>query len=125
MEKEHMARKAKGIKAPEQTTAERAEHELTLLPCGSSCPTCIQNKGRADNFQTQQMRSYPTSGTDFVLSDVQTTIQEFAKERHTCAADTPKLQIKVSSNMFFLSAEMRQCAWNITNTPISPSPILT
>ena len=42
---------------PEQQRAqERAEHELTHLPCGSWCPTCVQNKGRADNHPRQQSK---------------------------------------------------------------------
>ena len=44
-EEEHLdARTAKGIKAPDQPTAqERAEHELTHLPYRSWFPTCVQN----------------------------------------------------------------------------------
>ena len=65
-EEEHLdARTAKGIKAPEQPTAqERAEHELTHLPYRSWCPTCVQNKGRADNHPRQHSKQ-PVVQFDF------------------------------------------------------------
>ena len=57
-EEEHLdARTAKGIKAPDQPTAqERAEHELTHLPYRSWFPTRVQNKGRADNHSRQHSK---------------------------------------------------------------------
>ena len=48
------AKSARGLKAPaEPTPQERAEHELTHLPFWSWCPTCVANKGRADNHPKQ------------------------------------------------------------------------
>ena len=52
-------------------------------------------------------------------------------DRHTCAAETPKLQIKLLSNQNFPSEGMWQCAGNILGAPGTqrthpdPSPILT
>ena len=59
------ANKAKGLPQPAQPTAqERAEHELTHLPCRRWCPTCVANKGRADN-QPKQHSKLPVVQFDF------------------------------------------------------------
>ena len=48
------AKRARGLKAPaEPTPQERAKHELTHLPFRGWCPTCVANKGRADNHPKQ------------------------------------------------------------------------
>lgn len=53
-EEPHQAKAAKGLPQPAQPTAqEGAEHELTHLPFRSWCPTCVANKGRADNHPKQ------------------------------------------------------------------------
>ena len=51
------AKPARGLTAPAQPTQqERAEHELTHLPFRSWCPTCVANKGRADNHPKQKSK---------------------------------------------------------------------
>ena len=56
-EEPQQANKAKGLPQPAQPTAqERAEHELTHLPFRSWCPTCVANKGRADNHPRQRSK---------------------------------------------------------------------
>jgi hypothetical protein len=51
------AKPARGLTAPAQPTQqERAEHELTHLPFRSWCPTCVANKGRADNHAKQKSK---------------------------------------------------------------------
>ena len=48
------AKPARGLTAPAQPTQqERAEFELTHLPFRNWCPTCVANKGRADNHPKQ------------------------------------------------------------------------
>ena len=46
----HNPQQAKPAKPTQQ---ERAEHELTHLPFRNWCPTCVANKGRADNHPKQ------------------------------------------------------------------------
>ena len=56
-EEPQQANTAKGLPQPTQPTAqERAEHELTHLPYRSWCPTCVANKGRADNHPRQSSK---------------------------------------------------------------------
>ena len=51
------AKPARELTAPAQPTQqERAEHELTHLPFRSWCPTCVANKGRADNHPKQKSK---------------------------------------------------------------------
>ena len=56
-EEPQQAKPAKGLAAPKQPTQEeRAEHALTHLPFRSWCPTCVANKGRADNHPKQKSK---------------------------------------------------------------------
>ena len=56
-EEPQQANRAKGLPQPAQPTQqERAEHELTHLPFRSWCPTCVANKGRADNHPKQHSK---------------------------------------------------------------------
>ena len=58
VEEPQEARKAKGLPAPQQPTAqERLEHELTHLPYRSWCPVCVQAKGRSDNHPKQHNKT--------------------------------------------------------------------
>ena len=58
VEEQQEARKAKGLPAPPQPTAqERLEHELTHLPYRSWCPVCVQAKGRSDNHLKQHNKT--------------------------------------------------------------------
>ena len=51
------AKPARGLTAPAQPTQQEiAEHELTHLPFRSWCPTCVANKGRADNHPKQKSK---------------------------------------------------------------------
>ena len=51
-------RKAKGLPAPQQPTAqERLEHEITHLPYRSWCPVCVHAKGRSDNHPKQHNKT--------------------------------------------------------------------
>ena len=58
VEEQQEARKAKGLPAPQQPTAQvRLEHELAHLPCRSWCPVCVQAKGRSDNHPKQHNKT--------------------------------------------------------------------
>ena len=58
VEEQQEARKAKGLPAPQQPTAQdRLEHELTHLPYRSWCPVCVQAKGRSNNHLKQQNKT--------------------------------------------------------------------
>ena len=58
VEEQQEARKAKGLPAPQQPTAqERLEHELTHLPYRSWCPVCVQAKGRSDYHPKQHNKT--------------------------------------------------------------------
>ena len=58
VEEQQEARKAKGLPAPQQPTAqERLEHELAHLPYRSWCPVCVQAKGRSDNHPKQHNKT--------------------------------------------------------------------
>ena len=62
------ARRAKGMKAPQQPTRqERLEHELTHLPYHSWCPICVKSKGRTDDHPKQASKQ-PVIQVDFTLS---------------------------------------------------------
>ena len=53
------AKPARGLTAPAQPILqERAEHELTHLFFRSWCPTCVANKGRADNHPKQTSNAH-------------------------------------------------------------------
>ena len=65
-EEQQPATKARGVKTPQQPTAqERAEHQLTHLPYRTWCPTCVKNKGRADNHPKQRTSNIPVVQFDF------------------------------------------------------------
>ena len=57
VEEQQEIRKAKGLPAPQQPTAqERLEHELAHLPYRSWCPVCVQAKGRSDNHRSNSTK---------------------------------------------------------------------
>ena len=75
-EEPQQVRAAKGLPQPAPPTAqERAEHELTHLPFRSWCPTCVANKGRADNHP-RQFSKLPVVQFDFCYFKT-------ANEQHT------------------------------------------
>ena len=91
------ARAAKGLPQPAQPTAqERAEHELTHLPFRSWCPTCVANKGRANNHPRQRSK-LPVVQFDFCYFKT-------ANEQHTTPiltgidVETGMVMAKVVSN---------------------------
>ena len=74
VEEQQEARKARGLPAPQQPTAqERPEHELTHLPYRSWCPACAQAKGRSDNHPKQQTPVIQCDVTYYKASGEQAT----------------------------------------------------
>ena len=58
VDEQQEARRAKGLPAPQQPTAqERLEYELTHLPYLSWSPVCVQAKGRSDNHPEQHNKA--------------------------------------------------------------------
>ena len=59
------AQRAKQLRQPcKPTPQEVHEHELTHLPYRDWCPTCVQGKGRQNNYKTQRTRQ-PVIQVDF------------------------------------------------------------
>ena len=57
------ARKAKGLPAPQQPTAqERLEHELTHLPYRSWCSACVQARVGQTTTETTQQKTQQNTG---------------------------------------------------------------